>query len=190
MDPIALDLNERSFSIRPGFFSAEKISEIQNDLLSSRQLGRMKSAGIGKASGVDQSVRRDEIMWLDNEHPTGVQAALLEELDTLRQNLNRQLFLNLRSFEGHYAHYSAGGFYRRHLDRFRADDARTVTAVLYLNPDWQISDGGILRLYSGEDFFDVEPIAGTLAVFLSGEIEHEVLESRAPRLTFTGWFKT
>lgn len=40
-----------------------------------------------------------------------------------------------------------GAFYRRHLDRFRDDDRRMVSAVLYLNEDWQPQDGGQLRMF-------------------------------------------
>ena len=37
-------------------------------------------------------------------------------------------------------------------------------------------------------FVDVEPRAGTLVVFSSDEIEHEVLDTFAPRLVLAGWW--
>jgi SM-20-related protein len=83
----------------------------------------------------------------------------------------------------------AGGFLR-HLDRFRDDDRRTVSAVLYLNEGWQPDDGGQLRMFlDGDVEHDVQPIAGSLVVFLSGAIPHEVLPAGRERLSLTGWFR-
>jgi SM-20-related protein len=130
---------------------------------------------------VNEGIRRDEIYWLERPHA---------EFEELRLLLNRDLFLGLRSLESHYAYYPPGGFYRRHVDRFRADDARTVSFILYLNENWKPADGGRLRLYLKNEEVDIDPVGGTLVCFMSGEIEHEVLESRAPRFSYTGWMKT
>ena len=65
------------------------------------------------------------------------------------------------------------------------DDARKLTAILYLNPDWKTGDGGELRLYldddrdggggDGERCVDLSPAGGRLVLFWSDEIPHEVL---------------
>ena len=55
---------------------------------------------------------------------------------------------------------------------------------------WQAEHGGALRLYLAdgrED--DVLPQAGTLALFLSSEMPHEVLPATRERLSLTGWFR-
>lgn len=66
---------------------------------------------------------------------------------------------------------STRAFYRRHLDRFRDDDRRAVSAVFYLNENWQPGDGGELRMFLADEVVrDVQPTAGTLVVFLSGDI--------------------
>ena len=36
---------------------------------------------------------------------------------------------------------------------------------------------------------DVAPTAGTLVVFLSGDVPHEVLAAGRERLSLTGWFR-
>ncbi len=180
------ELRDKGYAIARDYFNSSRLDEIRADFQASRS--RMKAAGVGKSRALADSIRRDEIVWLDPLYPT--QSTLLQELDKLREELNRALFLGLRSFEGHYAHYPAGGFYRRHLDRFRMDDSRTVSLVLYLNSQWQESHGGKLRLYTKDNHIDVAPKDGTLVLFLSGEIEHEVLESFATRMSLTGWFKT
>src|SRR5690606_34335297 len=124
----------------------------------------------GAAQQVREGIRGDRILWLE----PGQSAACdryLEVMEALRQALNRQLFLGLEDFECHFAFYPPGAYYQRHLDRFRDDDARTVSVVLYLNPDWQSEQGGQLRLYledgqGGETALDIQPDAGRLACFL------------------------
>lgn len=178
MHPIARDLREKSYSITADFVSPAAVRDYLKDLENS---GEPKAAGTGKSKIVNEDIRRDKILWREEAPP---------ELEELRVRLNRELFLGLRSIEGHYARYPAGGFYRRHLDRFRADDARTVSFILYLNENWKPADGGRLRLYLKNEEVDIDPVGGTLVCFMSGEIEHEVLESHAPRFSYTGWMKT
>jgi SM-20-related protein len=111
-------------------------------------------------------------------------------LAALRLALNAGLFLGLFTFEGHYAIYPRGAFYRRHRDRFRDDDARVLSCVLYLNQDWTANDGGCLRIHidDGEQC-DVLPVGGTLVCFRSECFEHEVLPATRDRLALTGWFR-
>jgi SM-20-related protein len=93
-------------------------------------------------------------------------------------------------FEGHYAIYPPGARYERHRDRFRDDDARVLSCVLYLNDAWHASDGGALRLYLPHDeTLDVLPEAGTFVAFLSAELDHEVRPASRERAAITGWFR-
>ena len=114
-------------------------------------------------------------------------------MDELRIDLNRALLLGLEDLEAHYALYPAGARYARHRDRFHDDDARVLSSVLYLNPDWRANDGGALRLHLGADaqnpHMDIYPTLGTLVLFLSAELEHEVLPASRERLSIAGWFR-
>ena len=111
-------------------------------------------------------------------------------MDSLREAMNRGLYLGLEDFESHFALYPPGAFYLKHVDRFRDDDRRMVSAVIYLNDDWLPEHGGQLRMYLAEDVeHDVVPIGGCLVVFLSGEVPHEVLPATRERLSLTGWFR-
>ncbi len=71
-------------------------------------------------------------------------------MDSLREAMNRGLFLGLEDFESRFALYPPGAFYLRHVDRFRDDDRRMVSAVLYLNDEWLPEYGGQLRMYLDE----------------------------------------
>ena len=110
--------------------------------------------------------------------------------DSIRRVINRELFAGLESFEGHLSIYQAGGFYKKHVDTFREDDARKITFILYLNEHWTAGHGGYLRLdTSVGESSDISPVAGSVVMFNSRDFAHEVLAGTAERRSFTGWFK-
>lgn len=157
---------------------------------------RLRRAGIGRETGyqVDRDIRRDRIRWLNRESPE--QAAFLDFATSLRIALNRQLFLGLFEFEAHFALYPEGAFYRTHYDSFRGAANRVVSLVAFLNPDWTPDQGGELVLYEDDQTGDpvteqvrVAPRAGTLALFMSEEIPHEVRPTTAPRRSIAGWYR-
>jgi SM-20-related protein len=191
---IAMELGRSGLSVSPNFLPFATLQTLQEDFKQSRdrKLFRPAAIGAGKNPEVNGQERRDEIYWIDQATATSAQESLLLRMASLQQALNRNLFLGLREFEGHYAAYSAGGFYHRHLDSIRDTNSRMVSVVLYLNTHWKIDDGGQLRVYHAANRRDttIDPIGGTLVCFLSKISEHEVLESFADRISFTGWFKT
>jgi SM-20-related protein len=99
----------------------------------------------------------------------------------------------LVELEAHYARYLPGAAYARHLDRFRDDDARAISLVLYLNDDWHSADGGELRLFEApgarEPALCVLPRAGTLVVLRADAIEHEVALARRERWSVAAWLR-
>jgi SM-20-related protein len=135
-------------------------------------------------------IRGDRTLWLDEQAPAPTERLLWQALEQLRSALNEATFLGLFAFEGHYAIYPPGASYRRHRDRFRDDDARLVSCVLYLNEAWTAADGGALRIHLSENNArDVLPIGGTLVCFLADQYEHEVLPATRERLSIAGWFR-
>ena len=124
--------------------------------------------GRGDTRQARADIRGDRIAWLGESPQTHAEASLLSWLDALRAACNRELMLGLVDFEGHYAAYPPGSGYARHRDRFRDDDARAVSCVLYLNDAWRAADGGALRLHLAQgETLDVLPEAGTFVAFLS-----------------------
>lgn len=64
----------------------------------------------------------------------------------------------------------------KHCDNSGLPDQRKVTMVYYLNPSWEPSQGGELRIYTKNDGIQVvSPVADTLAMFWSDQIVHDVL---------------
>ena len=177
------------------FLPPEEVDWLRHDLEKRRQEGAFRRASVGR--GAEKRIldeqRRDEIYWWEESQLSMAQQIVWNRLELLKKTLNRDLFLGLRSFEGHYAVYPEGAFYRKHVDQFAGDAARVLSMVLYLNDGWDPADGGQLRIYKdGGDsvLLDVDPRAGRLVCFLSHRTVHEVMPTRRERYSFTGWFRT
>lgn len=177
-------------AVRHDLLDPALLRELAADCAARNEAGALRRAGIGRGEAtLDERVRGDSIAWLDADDPASPAAAFLVRMDALRAGLNRALLLGLHELEAHYAVYPAGAGYARHRDRFRDDDARVLSLVVYLNGDWGDDDGGALRLHLPDGVQDVAPRLGTAVLFLSDEIEHEVRPARRPRMSIAGWFR-
>ena len=191
LDPLLDDLAEQGWAIVANALPADLTLELAQECRARANQGALQPAGVGRGSahGVQEGVRGDHIQWLE----PGQCAAgdrYLAMLDDLRGQLNQALYLGLEDYEGHFALYPPGTFYQKHLDRFRDDDRRAVSAVFYLNSDWLPEQGGALRLCLADGReLDVLPEAGTLVLFLSADLPHEVLPATRERLSLTGWLR-
>jgi SM-20-related protein len=68
-----------------------------------------------------------------------------------------------------------------------------LSVVAYFNADWGVTDGGELVIYDAEGeqaLQTVLPLAGTLVVFLSEEVPHEVCVARRDRYSIAGWYRS
>ncbi|MBH2033098.1 MAG: 2OG-Fe(II) oxygenase [Pseudomonadales bacterium] len=191
LDQLLDDLAEQGWAIVANALPVDLTLELAQECRARANQGGLQPAGVGRGSahGVQEGVRGDHIQWLE----PGQCAAgdrYLTMLNDLRGQLNQALYLGLEDYEGHFALYPPGTFYQKHLDRFRDDDRRAVSAVFYLNSDWLPEQGGALRLYLADGReLDVLPEAGTLVVFLSADLPHEVLPATRERLSLTGWLR-
>lgn len=156
-----------------------------------RARGDFEAARIGAERSLQRraDIRGDSTCWI---HPPllSPEQTLLQELERLRLELNREALLGLFELELHYAWYPPGAGYARHVDQPRGRGQRQVSLVLYLNEGWTASDGGELRLFDPAGAHrDIEPVAGRLVCFLTPGREHEVLPTQRDRLSITGWFR-
>jgi SM-20-related protein len=172
------DLANQGWSHQRLALPAELTANLAEECRVRSAAGSLAPASVGRGEGqqVREGVRGDRIHWLE----PGQSAA---------SDVNLELYLGLEDFECHFALYPPGAFYQKHLDRFRDDDRRTVSVVAYLNADWQAEQGGALRLYLAEGERDVLPEGGSLVVFLSAELPHEVLPASRERMSIAGWFR-
>jgi len=193
---IAETLDHQGWAVIPDFLETHRALELRAESRAAWRDGDFRQAGVGRGEDrvIREDIRRDHVMWLRPGSVTPAQQGYLDELEPLRRAINQRLFLGLFEFEGHFAVYPEGGFYKAHLDRHRGTRDRLVTAIVYLNEDWQPGDGGELRLWTTPGATDgpaeiVEPRLGTLVTFLAGEHWHEVLPAHRPRMSITGWFR-
>ncbi|MFJ4545996.1 2OG-Fe(II) oxygenase [Pseudomonas sp. NPDC088885] len=185
------DLADHGWSQQNIFLPAGLTRELAAECRKREAEGELAPAAVGRGpfSEIREGIRGDHIQWID---PGQAESSdrYLNLMESLREALNRGLFLGLEDFECHFALYPPGAFYRRHVDRFRDDDKRMVSVVVYLNDAWLPEDGGQLRMYlNDERVHDVQPTGGCLVVFLSDEVPHEVLPANRERLSLTGWFR-
>lgn len=177
--------------IFPDFIDANMVAGLRHDL-ATLPPWELTPAAIGRArlQQTNEQIRTDKTRWLEGDTP--IQRAYQAQMADLQLQLNRQLFMGLKDYECHYALYQTGDFYRKHLDAFRGRGNRRLTTVLYLNDDWQATDGGELLVYASRGktvTHRVLPQAGTLVCFLSEDFPHEVLPARRDRLSIAGWFR-
>lgn len=191
---IGVAIAERGYAIAEEFLPSSVVAALAAEARRRDAAGELRPAGIGRGSARLErtNIRGDRIGWLDANTPEPPEAPLWVALESLRLALNEMLLLGLYEIEAHYALYPPGARYRRHRDRFRDDDARLLSCVLYLNDGWTPADGGALRIHTGAESdaaLDVLPAGGTFVCFLSDLFEHEVLPSPRERLSIAGWFR-
>jgi SM-20-related protein len=189
-------LAHQGFTVIDNYLPSDLVQQLRQQALNLRKKGIMRQAGIGKSDNnkIISEIRGDSIFWLDNAGHSIEQSKYITCMQALQEQLNRYFFLSLAEFECHFAVYDPGTYYLKHLDQFKGQQERQISAVLYLNDDWQSSDGGELRLYIDKrdhsKHLDVSPVGGRLVLFQSGEFYHEVLSAKRARVSLTGWFRT
>ncbi len=206
-------LDKDGFVVIPNFISEDFTTAIRDEIYELRSKDHFKVARIGQDSTntLNTEIRVAETCFIDNSRtdrdtilpPSKARRDLTQSLDNLRHDLATNLHCSLESSlnELLYVYYPTGGFYRRHRDAIpgSASTLRTYSLLLYLNKDWEPSHGGCLRMHmdGGGDslpddvqpnFLDVEPKAGTLVLFKSDKVPHEVLDTSKERMAVVGWY--
>jgi SM-20-related protein len=186
---LAMAIERDGHAVADDLFDPDEMRALATECRALDAGAHLRPAGTGHAR-VQGTLRGDRTRWFDPDALSEAQAMLWQRMEGLRRTFNRRLLLGLEAFEAHYAVYPPGAGYVRHLDRLRNDDARVLSAVLYLNDDWREADGGALRLYFADGTQrDILPCGGRLVLFLSAEFEHEVLPATRERASIAGWFR-
>jgi SM-20-related protein len=189
--PVADAIVASGVAIVPGFLDGALTARLRERALGLDRARTFVAGGVGRGAshGRRADVRGDRIAWIDAPSDDASERALAVALDAVRRDVNRALSLGAFDLEMHYAIYPPGAGYARHRDRFRDDDGRVLSCVVYLNDAWGEGDGGALRLHLDDGARDVAPIGGTLVAFLSDRVEHEVLPARRDRVAVAAWYR-
>lgn len=187
LDQIVQDLKVRGWSHSQGVLNSQDLKQL-NDFFDVHK-DEFSAAKVGHKKNLhrDEKIRGDFTRWIDKSQ-TEFQTifALIEEL---KKSLNQHFYLGLKDQEAHLAYYPPGYFYQKHLDRFETGSSRIISFVFYLHDKWNDGDGGELVLYDKSDQIlkVIDPLPGSLAIFMSEEFPHEVKKCQRERRSFTGW---
>lgn len=187
MDKLIDALITHGYYIWDDFLDASLVAELRDAIPS-----QWKQAKIGRNDDRVKAteIRSDKIQWLQRDNG-GVVDHYLAQMEAIRLDVNRHLYLGLFEYEAHFAKYEPGDFYQKHVDSFQGAENRKLTTVFYMNEEWSEGDGGELLVYDLDDNLleRIEPISGRLVVFLSERFPHEVLTSHIDRYSIAGWFR-
>lgn len=138
--------------------------------------------------GVRKSeIRGDRIRWITNPFYAGYY--YLQSINELAQLFNRTLYAGIRHSEAHYACYPPGFGYKWHSDNPVGRDERVISAVFYLNDEWEEEEGGQLSIIDGhERTHQLLPKANRLVIFDSN-LRHQVEIAHRQRYSIATWLR-
>jgi SM-20-related protein len=176
------DLMNQGWFYQENVFNLDFVKKINEEMRNKS----LTQATIGKNKKLNTEIRSDFICWLDHQNCDGFEKKYFDFVKNIKDLLNKEFYLGLNDFEGHFAQYPEGSFYKQHMDNFQGGNKRVVTVICYLNEGWKEEDGGKLRLLL-DNKLDVNPLPGSIVCFMSKEILHEVLPANKERKAITGW---
>jgi len=184
------DLSSKDYTIVDYLFSPILLEGLLANIQRKVENDALRRAGIGNRFNFQKvdDIRTDEIQWLSDQTDDFNEKNYLFQVEEFYNYLNRTCFTGISQFECHYAHFEEGAFFKKHVDRFKNDDSRKFSIITYLNKNWELSNGGQLRIYS-KDTADILPTFGKTVIFRSHILPHEVLPANQSRYSITGWLK-
>lgn len=173
------------------FLSTELCQNLAQNILTLEANELLQEAGIGNDNKLQLNtrIRRDTIYWLDKKHNDTHENAFFAQMDAFVLYLNQSCYAGITDYEFHYSLYEPGDFYKKHLDQFKDNASRQFSMISYLNPNWQIEDGGALYIHQQDNNQSIAPTEGKTVFFKSNELEHEVLVTHVRRMSVTGWLR-
>ena len=180
-------LGAEGFFIRQTWLGPVRAAVLHERVQTRLQQGGLQPAAIRRGADrrVDTQTRGDSTTWLTAAEAPEAWA----HFEALGEALSQGAYLGLGRFDLQLACYPGGGAaYARHRDAFPGAANRRVTALYYLNQNWEPAHGGELLLHTSGGPVEHAPVLDSLVVFLSEQVEHEVLPTHAPRLALTAWY--
>lgn len=133
-------------------------------------------------------IRGDRIRWITKDFYAGYH--YLQSINELAFFLNRTLFAGIRHSEAHYACYPPGFGYKWHSDNPIGRDERVISAVFYLNDEWEDTDGGQISIIDSHNKgHQLLPKANRLVIFDSNLL-HQVEIAHRQRYSIATWLRS
>lgn len=195
INPLLDQLCTEKFAIIDNFLAEEAYVALLQFMHSLNNNVDFREAHIGNQRSMTRNttIRSDKTLWIDDAlEENSVMQPYLSAIYTLIKIFNQHLFTNLKGWEGHFAIYKPGDFYRKHVDQFRTNKDRQLSCLYYLNDPWEIENGGELVLYNDSDevLSRILPKGNRFVCFRS-ELPHEVLPCfLRNRYSISAWLKS
>ncbi|XP_076290195.1 HIF prolyl hydroxylase isoform X2 [Lasioglossum baleicum] len=198
------DMDEYGVCVVDNFLGAEKGLAVLNEVLNMYSAGLFKDGQLvsNKAGANDlKTIRGDQITWLDGKEKQCQNIgmliskvdAIIMRANKMRNNgkmgnytINGRTKAMVACYPGHGSHYV------KHVDNPNRD-GRCITAIYYLNRDWDIKrNGGLLRIFPEgwrDQVADIEPLFDRILFFWSDRRNpHEVQPAFKTRYAITLWY--
>ncbi len=192
LDHINSALEESSWFFMENYLEDHLCDSLRESFVDKENLASFSKSKIGRGSKSSENslIRNGLIRWIEDWNQNESLSELNKHLIKMMKSIGSYFRLPLKRFEAQFSIYSKGGFYNRHLDQHQNSRHRHISICLYLN---DCEEGGELILYKKGSQSEVEkiikPRKGTLVVFISKDIPHEVKLVESTRHSITSWFR-
>ncbi len=187
---INLSLDEKSWFYQDQFISDELCLALSNICIENIKKELLIEAKIGKKKTKDLSIRNSSIQWIDDWEESTSLRQLNSLFTEIMDSVNNYFRLSMKRFESQFTVYNPGGFYKCHLDQHKKTRHRQVSCSIYLN---DCAAGGVLVIYKKGSKTEIDkvirPVSGSIVLFFSRNIYHEVKIVQSPRYSLTTWFR-
>ncbi|XP_055375184.1 egl nine homolog 1 [Condylostylus longicornis] len=197
------DMNTYGLSVVDDFLGAEKGLQILNEVHKMYAAGVFKDGQLVSNSIAEEekrTIRGDKITWVRGTESGCINIgylinqidAVVSRANTMHENGQLGNYKIRERTKAMVACYpGSGAHYVMHVDNPNKD-GRVITAIYYLNINWDIRrSGGILRIFpeNGSSIADIEPKFDRLIFFWSDRRNpHEVQPAHRTRYAITVWY--
>ncbi|CAG4931167.1 unnamed protein product [Parnassius apollo] len=196
------DMTQYGVCVLDNFLGKEKGLLVLNEVLEMYRSGIFTAGQLVSNPGSTeaQTIRSDRITWIDGREPHCFYIRqLIGQVDNIVLKANKMVnngkmgdyIINGRTKAMVACYPGSGSHYVKHVDNPNKD-GRCITAIYYLNLDWDVKRcGGLLRVFpeGTNQVADIAPIFDRMLFFWSDRRNpHEVQPAYSTRYAITLWY--
>ncbi|CAG9861656.1 unnamed protein product [Phyllotreta striolata] len=198
------DMRNYGLCVLDNFLGSERGRNVLSEVLLMEREGVFRDGQLVSSKGDEDSktIRSDQICWVHGKEPNCPNIGyLVSKVDAVITRANRrdkigqlgQYNINGRTKAMVACYPGLGAHYVKHVDNPNRD-GRCITAIYYLNLNWDVQrSGGLLRIFPEgwreDKVADIEPIFDRLLFFWSDRRNpHEVQPAFNTRYAITLWY--
>lgn len=188
---------EDGFCVVRNLFSTENARKAREEIEALYKIpgkftpGKLCKKALNTTTSLEE-IRGDSVMWVDvgNDEATCISrvARQLNKLALSMYNMKGIEMTRVSKSKIMVSCYNGGGTaYKRHIDSSIEGNLK-LTLIFYFNESFTEKEGGCLRIHKDSSHVDIPPELGTLVIFRSDKLVHEVLPTYSQRFALTIWY--